>query len=63
MQIANVVRGMSSVQYRLPPQLMMRLAGGVVANDCAALRFAADSELRDVFYGFSGQVRLHTESQ
>ncbi|GIL42812.1 hypothetical protein Vafri_191, partial [Volvox africanus] len=54
-QIANVVRGMSSVQYRLPPQLLVRLAAGVVADGGAAIRYAADSDVRDLFYGFSGQ--------
>ncbi|EFJ51930.1 hypothetical protein VOLCADRAFT_120347 [Volvox carteri f. nagariensis] len=54
-QIANVVRGMSSVQYRLPPQLLVRLAAGVIAEGGAALRFAAGADVRDVFYGFAGQ--------
>ncbi|GLC44397.1 hypothetical protein PLESTB_000474100 [Pleodorina starrii] len=54
-QVANVVRGMSSAQYRLPPDLLVRLAAGLVAEGGAALRYAADSELRDVFYGFAGQ--------
>ncbi|GLI69101.1 hypothetical protein VaNZ11_013648, partial [Volvox africanus] len=55
-QIANVVRGMSSVQYRLPPQLLVRLAAGVVADGGAAIQYAADSDVRDLFYGFSGQA-------
>ncbi|GIL73176.1 hypothetical protein Vretimale_4763 [Volvox reticuliferus] len=54
-QIANVVRGMSSVQYRLPPQLLVRLAAGVVADGGTAVRYAADTDVRDLFYGFGGQ--------
>ncbi|GFR40966.1 hypothetical protein Agub_g1630, partial [Astrephomene gubernaculifera] len=54
-QVANVVRGMSSVSHRLPPELLVRLAAGVVADGGAALRYAPDVDLRDLCYGFSGQ--------
>ncbi|KXZ56819.1 hypothetical protein GPECTOR_1g738 [Gonium pectorale] len=54
-QIANVVRGMSSVRHRLPPELLVRLAAGVVGDGGTALRYAPDTDLRDLAFGFAGQ--------
>ncbi len=51
-----MVRGMSAVRHVLPPELLVRLAAGVVAEQGAALRVAPDVDLRDLFFGFSGQV-------
>ncbi|PNW85297.1 hypothetical protein CHLRE_03g179901v5 [Chlamydomonas reinhardtii] len=54
-QAANVLRGLSAVRHRLPPELVLRLAAGAVADGGAALRLAPDVDVRDLCFGLAGQ--------
>ncbi|KAG2442621.1 hypothetical protein HXX76_002706 [Chlamydomonas incerta] len=54
-QAANVLRGLSAVRHRLPPELVLRLAAGAVAGGGAALRLAPDVDIRDLCFGLAGQ--------
>ncbi|KAG2450243.1 hypothetical protein HYH02_000340 [Chlamydomonas schloesseri] len=54
-QAANVLRGLSGVRHRLPPELVLRLAAGAVAEGGAALRVAPDVDVRDLCFGLAGQ--------
>ena len=56
LQAANVLRGLSAVRHRLPPELVLRLAAGAVADGGAALRLAPDVDVRDLCFGLAGQV-------
>lgn len=55
-QIANVVRGLTSVNYSLSSQLLTQLAVVLVAGDCQRMEYGRDLDFKNVFYGFANQV-------
>ena len=56
LQVAGVIRGLTSVGRRIRPEALHQLAARVIAGDCQRLRLAAEKDIKEIMQGFAAQV-------
>nr|8APN_AM Chain AM, mL116 [Polytomella magna] len=54
-QVSQLVRGLSSIRRNIQPDLLLKLAAVVVADDGRQVQLANEMDCRDLFFGFFSQ--------